>query len=71
MEATPLKLSAPWEEVKELIKENNIDLTDADLEYIPGKEDELLERLSVKMKKDKSAVRDYIESISSNRGIAS
>jgi hypothetical protein len=71
MEQEKLKLSAPWEEVKELIKENNIELTDADLEYVPGKEDELLERLSKKMNRDKSAVRDYIESISSNRGIAS
>ena len=71
METSNLKLSAPWAEVKELIKETNIELTDADLEYVPGKEDELLERLAKKMNRDKSAVRDYIESISSNRGIAS
>jgi hypothetical protein len=65
-----LKLCAPWEEVKELLKENDISLTDKDLEYKPGDEDELLERLAKKMKKDKQAVREYIESISANSGRA-
>ena len=36
-----INLEAPWEVVKERMKESNIDLTDADLEYEPGKEDEL------------------------------
>ena len=31
-----INLEAPWEVVKERMKESNIDLTDADLEYEPG-----------------------------------
>ena len=41
-----LKLEAPWPEVKEMIQEINMDLTDEDLKYEKGKEKELLERLS-------------------------
>ena len=69
--ATPLNLKAPWEEVKELIKENDISITDEDLQYSPGEEDELLDRLAKKMGKDRKSVRDFIESISSNKGLAS
>jgi len=39
------KLEASWEKVKERMKENDINLTDADLEYEPGKEEELLQRI--------------------------
>lgn len=68
---TALKLEAPWEEVKERIKEVNYDLTDADLEYEPGKEDELLSRLERKLKKDKNEIKGWIESISHTEGRAS
>ena len=61
-----LKLHAPWDVVKERLKENNIQLTDEDLNYEPGKEDELLEHLQHKMNRDKGAIKDYIESISAN-----
>jgi hypothetical protein len=70
MEST-LKLEAPWSKVKEKLKENDITLTDEDLEYKPGQEDELLEHLAQKMKKDKQAVKIYIESISANHHKAS
>jgi hypothetical protein len=66
-----LKLQSSWEEVKELLKEHDLSLTDADLEWQPGHEDELLTRLSKKMNKDKQAVREYIESLSANSGRAS
>jgi hypothetical protein len=66
-----LQLNAPWEEVKEKIKENNIELTDQDLELKPGKEDELIQRLASKMRKDPSAIKAWIESISANKGKAS
>ena len=65
-----LKLEAPWEEVKEMIKEIHTDFTDEDLAYEPGKEKELLERLAQKMGKDVAYVKDWIESVSSNRGLA-
>jgi len=64
------KLDAPWEKVKERMKENDINLTDADLEYEPGKEEELLQRLEKLMNKPRQQVIAYIESISSNEDMA-
>jgi len=66
-----LKLEAPWEEVKEKMKENNINLTDEDLVYVPGKEEELLTRLATKMNRTPQQVKDLVESISYNKGLAS
>jgi hypothetical protein len=56
--------------VKERMKENNIDLSDKDLEYIPGQEEELLQRLEKKMNRSRDQVVAYIESISSNEDLA-
>ena len=66
-----LQLTRSWEEVKEDLKENNVYLTDEDLDYQPGEEDQLLERLERKMKKSKAEIRALLESISSNDGKAS
>ena len=66
-----LELHAPWDHVKEKIKENNIELTDADLELKPGREDELIQRLASKMRREPSAIKAWIESISANKGKAS
>jgi len=66
-----LQLERPWEDVKEDLKENNIYLTDEDLDYQPGEEDQLLERLEKKMNKSKAEIKALIESISSNQGKAS
>jgi hypothetical protein len=65
-----LKLEAPWNEVKDMIQEINVDLTDADLQYERGREKELLERLSRKMHKSVPEVKGWIESVSHNRGLA-
>ncbi|MBX2922469.1 MAG: general stress protein CsbD [Chitinophagaceae bacterium] len=65
-----LKIEAPWYEVKEKLKENDHTLTDEDLAYEKGREDELLERLSRKLKRSKQQVRMLIESISGNSGKA-
>lgn len=62
-----LKLEASWEEVKEHMKENDIRLTDADLEYEPGREEELLQRLEKIMNKPRQEIIAYIESISANK----
>jgi hypothetical protein len=70
MHTQRLRLSIPWEEVREKLKETNIDLTDEDLAYQPGEEDALLERLQQKIKKPKEQIRDLIESISENKGKA-
>jgi len=65
-----IKLEAPWEEVKERMKERNIDLTDADLKYEPGKEDELLSRLEKVLHKSRPEIIAYIESVSANTDMA-
>ena len=70
MDNYQLKLEAPWPEVKEMLKEVNMELTDEDLELGPGGEKELLERLSVKMNKSVPEVKAWIESVSFNKGIA-
>jgi hypothetical protein len=65
-----LKLEAPWNEVKEMLQEINMDLTDEDLCYERGKEKELLERISHKLHKSIPDVKGWIESVSHNRGLA-
>jgi len=65
-----LNIQAPWKEVKEKLKENDHTLTDEDLVYEKGREDELLERLSRKLKRSKDEVRMLVESISGNSGQA-
>ncbi len=68
---TSLTLNAPWEEVKEKLKEVNGELTDEDLVYEPGQETALLERLAKKMDRDVDAVKAWIESVAFTSGIAS
>jgi len=70
MNQSVLRLHASWEKVKERMKENDINLTDEDLEYEPGKEEELLQRLEKVMDKPRHLVIAYIESISSNEDMA-
>lgn len=65
-----LKLEAPWPEVKDMIQEINMDLTDEDLSYEPGKEKELLERVARKLNKSIPEVKGWIESVSHNKGLA-
>lgn len=71
MTSYQLKLQQPWELVKEDLKENNIYLTDEDLDYTPGQEEQLLERLEKKMRLSKERIKELIESISANEGRAS
>lgn len=71
MTSYQLKLQQPWELVKEDLKENNIYLTDEDLDYTPGQEEQLLERLEKKMQLSKERIKELIESISANEGRAS
>jgi hypothetical protein len=66
-----LKIEAPWIEVKEKLKEIDHLITDEDLEYTPGQEDALLERLSKKMGRSIIEVKTWIESVSFNKGKAS
>jgi hypothetical protein len=70
MENTSLRLRTPWEEVKEKIKERNIEITDEDLEYTPGQESELFQRLTGKLGNSPDEVRRFIESIAHNEDMA-
>lgn len=66
MSTTNLKLAAPWEQVKERLKEVNADLSDEDLEYTEGEEMALLERIGKKIGRDTDHVKAWIESVSAN-----
>jgi len=66
-----LKLEAPWEEVKEILKEAEHELSDEDLAYDPGNADALIERLALKMKRSNEQIKGWIESASHTKGKAS
>ncbi|HSB92916.1 MAG TPA: hypothetical protein VLC28_07360, partial [Flavitalea sp.] len=70
MENKTLRLHTSWEHVKEKIKERNIEVSDEDLEYVPGEESELLQRLTGKLGNSPDEVRRFIESISANEDMA-
>jgi len=70
MRSYELKLEAPWDEVKDMIQEINPDLTDGDLRYERGRENELLERVSRKIGKNIDDTKGWIESVSHTRGLA-
>lgn len=63
-------LYAAWEDVKEKIKELNIEITDEDLDFKPDKEDELYENLALKLHKTKQEIKAWIESVSATKVIA-
>ena len=56
--ATKLELKGNWNEVKGKLKQRYGQLTDNDLSFSEGKEDELLGRLQQKLGKTKEARRD-------------
>lgn len=57
------KMKGNWNQIKGKLKQEHADLTDDDLQYTEGKEDELLGRLQVKMGKTKEQIKDWIDSI--------
>jgi hypothetical protein len=65
-----LNLRSPWHVVKERLKENDVNLSDEDLEYEPGQEEQLFLRLQNKMNKNSTQIREYIESVSANESKA-
>lgn len=67
---TKLHLQSSWEDVKEKMKENDHRLTNDDLDYTVGNEEELIKRLQKVMGKSREQVIAYIESISANSGLA-
>ncbi|MCL4116064.1 UNVERIFIED_CONTAM: hypothetical protein GTU68_007466 [Idotea baltica] len=57
------KITGNWNEVKGKIKQEYGELTDDDLAYQEGKEDELLGKLQKKMGKTKQEVISWIEGL--------
>lgn len=58
-----LKFKGNWNRVKGKMKEKYGKLTDDDLEYAEGKEDQLLGRLQQKLGKSKDEVRQIISNM--------
>ncbi|MEJ8842579.1 hypothetical protein WG954_09300 [Lacibacter sp. H375] len=67
---TTLNINLPWEEVKEKLLEAEPYLTEADLAYEKGKEEELLERLGKKMGRTSDQIKGWIESVAYTDGLA-
>ena len=58
--ASNLKLKGTWNELKGKLKQQYADLTDDDLVYAEGKEDELLGRLQKKIGKTQDELRKQL-----------
>lgn len=65
-----LNISIPWEEVKEKLLEAEPYLTETDLAYEQGSEEELLERLAKKMGRTAEQIKGWIESVAYTDGLA-
>lgn len=63
METWKLKLNGTWNELKGKAKKEYADLTDDDLMYEEGKDDELIGRLQKKVGKTKEEVIKWVESL--------
>ena len=63
MDSTKLKLKGNWNELKGKIKQQYGELTDDDLVYEEGKDDELVGRLQKKIGKTKDQVIDWIQKL--------
>jgi uncharacterized protein YjbJ (UPF0337 family) len=58
-----LQFKGSWNEIKGKLKQTYGNLTDDDLVFAEGKEDELLGRLQKKLGKSKDEVRQMIEKV--------
>lgn len=61
--ATSLKLKGKWNEAKGKLKQKYGELTDDDLTFAEGKEDEMLGRLQKRLGKSKEELRKEIEAM--------
>jgi uncharacterized protein YjbJ (UPF0337 family) len=60
---TKLQLKGSWNEVKGKLKQKYAQLTDDDLAFAEGKDEELLGRLQQKLGKSKEDLRTELESL--------
>jgi uncharacterized protein YjbJ (UPF0337 family) len=61
--STDLKIKGNWNELKGKIKQKYANLTDDDLLYTEGKEDEMLGRLQKKTGKTKQELKSWIDTL--------
>lgn len=62
---TKLKIKGNWNQLKGKLKQKYANLTDDDLMFTEGKEDELLGRLQVKTGKTKEEISNMIDDLQS------
>lgn len=62
---TTLKIKGNWNELKTELKKKYPKLTDDDLRFTSGKEDELLSRLEKKLGKTKDEISEAIDELQS------
>jgi uncharacterized protein YjbJ (UPF0337 family) len=60
---TSLKMKGSWNEMKGKLKQKYAQLTDDDLTFAEGKEDELLGRLQKRLGKTKEEMKKEIEAL--------
>ncbi len=65
MSAFTDKLSGNWNQIKGELKQEYGQLSDDDLTYVEGREDELLGRLQQKLGKTKQEIKSFIDGIGS------
>ncbi|MEN2282975.1 CsbD family protein [Algoriphagus sp. SE2] len=63
MSAFEDKLKGNWNEIKGKVKQEYAELTEDDLKYQEGQEDELLGRIQKKTGKGKEEVKNFIDSL--------
>lgn len=63
MSATKDKIKGNWNQIKGRMKQAWGDLTDDDLTYEEGKEDELLGKIQEKTGKTKEQIMEFIDSL--------
>jgi uncharacterized protein YjbJ (UPF0337 family) len=62
---TTLKITGNWNELKTKLKQKYPNLTDADLVFSPGKEDDLLATLSRKLGKTEDEISGIVDDLQS------
>ena len=60
---TKLEFKGGWNQVKGKLKQKDGQLTDDDLSFADGKDEELLGRLQTRLGKTKEAIREEIEKL--------
>ena len=63
MSATTDKIKGNWNQIKGKVKQEYGELTDDDLAYTEGKEDELIGRIQQKTGKTKEEVKNFIDKL--------